>query len=454
MRVLVVLNHSGFFRHLDSVARSLCARGHEVEVLTRMAAKWGDDPGYRAEMEASLAPYKTGSYKFKLHRRNDRLAPLVKKVHATVDYGLYVRPQHNSPQLRKAFAADCPPGVRRFLETRPGRRLAGSDAILRTYYRLWPAVPPDPRILSYVAKRRPDVVVACPVVYGLRDIEYLRAARKLGIPSATVVASWDNLSTKGAFHVLSERVLVWNERLADEAAAIHAIPRDRLVSTGAPKFDRYFGAEPSRGREAFCARIGADPSRPYLLYLGSSGNIAADEPAFVGELARAMREHPATRHAALVVRPHPLNAQAWADYRADGITVFPREGERPDLPEPLADYFDTLAHSAATIGINTSAFLEAAIADRPCLSIVSDRHRSGQMERGHFQHLLSGGFLKTVPDFETAAVTLGDVLEGRDERHAQRRRFVADFIRPGGLSRPAGDVTADAILELANGTSH
>jgi hypothetical protein len=108
-----------------------------------------------------------------------------------------------------------------------------------------------------------------------------------------------------------------------------------------------------------------------------------------------------------------------------------------------------LGHATAVLGVNTSAFLEAAIADTPCLSVVSDRHREGQVDRGHFQHLLAGRFIETVPDLETAAVALGDILDGDDHRREQRRRFVERFVRPLGIARPAGETTAEAILAVA-----
>ena len=102
-------------------------------------------------------------------------------------------------------------------------------------------------------------------------------------------------------------------------------------------------------------------------------------------------------------------------------------------------------------GVNTTAFLEAAVTDRPCLSVVSDRHRHGQVERGHFHHLLDAGFIETCPDLEGAAAIVGRVLDGEDPRREQRRAFVHSFVRPGGMERRAGEVVADAIERAAGG---
>ena len=86
--------------------------------------------------------------------------------------------------------------------------------------------------------KEPDVVVASPYIFSLsREVEYVKAARSLGIPTVVVVLSWDNLTSKGTFHVLPDLTLVWNSALAEEAASLHDVPKEKLVVTGAPVFD-------------------------------------------------------------------------------------------------------------------------------------------------------------------------------------------------------------------------
>src|SRR5688572_13049811 len=143
------------------------------------------------------------------------------------------------------------------------------------------------------------------------EIEYIKAARAVGIPSVVGVLSWDNLTTKGLFHVLPDLVLVWNRTQQEEAVRIHGIPAERAVITGSPFFDKWFDAERLlMDRDAFCRRVGLESRRPFLLYLGSTSNIAADETWLVSELARRMREHPdpEVRDTAILARPHPQNA--------------------------------------------------------------------------------------------------------------------------------------------------
>jgi hypothetical protein len=452
MKVLVVLPHSGFYRHLETACTYLCEQGHEVKVLTREGRKGRKevDEEYQQEMLSTVAAYPTGSYAFSVLKPRGPITWRVRRSRTAWDYGVYYRVQHNSPQLRRRQLRLAPRWGRWLFPTRLGRWLVSSNSVLAAFRRWEAHLPASRKLMRQIRDENPDVVIGCPFLYRLSaDVEYIRAAQKLGIPTISVVASWDNLTTKGPFALLTDAVFVWNDGLAKEASLVHAIPRDRLVSTGAPKFDHYFELEPSVSREEFCSHVGLDPSRPYLLYIGSSRQVAGDETGFVQELTSALEEDPRTAPLQVLVRPHPLNGQVWETFEDERIAVYPRGGQRPDIPGARDEYFHTLQYAAAVVGVNTSAFLEAAITDRPCLSIVSERHRAGQVDRGHFQHLLKGRFIETVPDFEGAVAALGTLLEGRDPRHGLRRRFVERFVRPGGIDRRAGEVAAEAILEVA-----
>ena len=59
--------------------------------------------------------------------------------------------------------------------------------------------------------------------------------------------------------------------------------------TGAHSYDHWFSWTPSSEREAFCARVGLDPSKPYILYLGSSPFIAPREHRHVTTWLRGLR---------------------------------------------------------------------------------------------------------------------------------------------------------------------
>jgi len=92
--------------------------------------------------------------------------------------------------------------------------------------------------------------------------------------------------------------------------------------------------------------------------------------------------------------------------------------------------------------------LEAAVLDRPCITIMLDDYKASQDESGHFRHLLNGGFLEIAEDFDQASEILKRILNGEDRLKNNRKRFVSEFIRPRGINRPVGPLIAELIEQL------
>ena len=119
------------------------------------------------------------------------------------------------------------------------------------------AIPVDAGVTAIVRGQRPDVLLVTPLVeFGSDQIEYVKAARRLGIPTGLCVHSWDNLTTKGLIRVLPDRIFVWNEAQRREAVSLHDAAPDQVIVTGAPVYDQWFDRRPSRSRADFCARVG------------------------------------------------------------------------------------------------------------------------------------------------------------------------------------------------------
>lgn len=438
MKLVAALSHLGFFRHFDGVVRSLAARGHETTLhLERQARHYLTDRALAAaERETpglTVGPLLVGKGKGR------RLRGLPREL---LGYAVYLRAGHPSPRLAERWRESLAwPALGSLL--RPWLATASGRATLRWWER---GRAPEEAVTRFLEQARPDVVLAAPTIMtGSREVEYVKAAARLGIPTVVSVPSWDNLSSKGTFPVLPDRLLLWNRAMADEAVELHEVPRERVVETGAPFFDEFMDLRPSADAASVCRQVGIDPPRPYVMYLCSSSTITQNETEFVRSLARAM----GPGSPALLIRPHPTTASHWKEFSEPGTAVWPRDGDVPDVPAAKQEYFDMLHHAVATVGINTSATLEAAIADRPCVTIMTAEHRAGQTEMGHFRHLEAGGFLEAATSLEGAAKLLAEIAAGRDARAAERRRFVKDFLRPAGMERRAAEVAADAIEELA-----
>jgi hypothetical protein len=463
LRILLVLKHAGYIGVYARLVTELAERGHTVHVAYVGA------PVPLVERVAAHPSVTHGP----AARRGifDGWSSVAWLVRALGDLARYSHPRYaDATALRRRMAekveshlttgAGFDPLTRRLALRRAHRLHAQTDTALsertvRKSLKLERALPVSRRVTAFVRRHAPDVVLVSPAVdLAAHEAEYVKAARRLGIPAGICIASWDNLSSKGLLHVLPERVFVWNDVQRDEAVELHGVPTDRVVATGASRFDDWFDQQPSTSREQFARKVGLDPARPYVLYLCSSVFVAPDEVRFVSRWIAALRGSgdERLRELGVVVRPHPKRVDVWSadDLAALGnVALWPRNGRDADPAEVRADFFDSIAHSAAVVGVNTSAMLESAIAGKPVYTLVLPEF--AQQETIHFHYLLHehGGVLRVASSLDEHLAQLGDGLDGPTDERAQLRRFVEGFLRPHGLERSATPIYADAVEELA-----
>lgn len=438
MTILFLARHYTYFRNFDAAIRELARRGHRVhlavdrednrEFVERLAAEspgvtFGTTPAAPATRRARLAEGLRLSLDF-LRYEDVRYADATK-----------IRQRANERTPRMAAWAQA-----RWGTDEAARRLGSVEA----------AIEPSQAVCSYVAGHAPDLVVVTPLIeLGSPQLDYLRAARLLGIPTALAVWSWDHLTSKALIRVRPDRVLVWNQTQKREAVDLHGVPPEQVVVTGAQCFDQWFDRQPSRDREAFCQRAGLADTRPFALYVCSSlfkGSLP--EPSFVRQWIAALRRHPdpAVANLPLLVRPHPQRLAEWhgIDLPTEfpGVTVF---GSTPLDVEARADYFDSMYHAAAVVGLNTSALIESAIVDRPVYTVLLPEFRENQEGTLHFQYLLrvGEGFLHTSRSLEEHAGQLAKGVSGTTTK--TNTAFVQAFVRPAGLHVPSTPLFVEAV---------
>ena len=450
MNILFMMKHPGTTRNFEPTLRLLVERGHHVH----LAFDAGDDTGaadlvrrlehdYTDRLTSGRGPKSSGN----------PWGALTRELRLGIDYLRYLHPRYRGAEKLRARARDqAPPAVVAIAGLPLMRSRLGVRAIAGLLGWLERAMPASDVVRRYIRDRGPDLVLVSPLVgLGSYQADYIRAARSLGIPSGLLVFSWDNLTNKGRVRESPDLVAVWNEAQAVEATELHGVPRDRVAVTGAPGFDRWFVQEPSRDRVTFCEEVGLRAEQPILLYVGSSAFIAPDEVSFVRRWSEALRGSPVAdlREAGILIRPHPQNAKQWrdADFGDDQVAIWPRGGANPVDDAARNDYFDSLHHCAAVVGINTSALIESAIVNRPVFTVLDPDFAGTQEGTLHFHYLSDdgAGVLHTAATLDEHLEQLQLVLGAHPNWEERNRRFVASFVRPGGLDRPAAPLLADAI---------
>ena len=430
MKILFVARHFTYFRNYDGVILQLAGRGHDVHLVAeRDEALGGHDLVNRL---AAASPRITAGY---LPARADErwfaIATVLRRSH---DYLRYAAPLYDQAPKIRDRAWERTPQLAVALSRWPGRRLI--EGLLDTLDR---SIPTDTAIDRFLDEQQPDLLLLTPLIeLGSPQLDVLKSARRKGVRTALAVWSWDHLTSKARIRQFPDRVLVWNETQRDEAMRLHGVASGQIDVTGAQCFDHWFGRTPSRSREDFCRDAGLDPARPFVLYVCSAlFRGSPPEPEFVVRWVNAVRAaaDPVTRGAGILVRPHPQRMYLWDDVALPEGAAF--LGGHPVDERGRDDYFDSMYYAAAVVGLNTSAMIEAAIVDRPVLTLLLPEFAGNQAGTLHFRYLLDepGGLLHASASMAEHVTQLGEALAGR--LPARNPAFVRHFIRPGGREQAA-----------------
>lgn len=452
MKIVFALDNYIKYYAIDDVVRELYRRGHQIAIVLGQdkESPVSDDAFRMAETDMP----------------NLRVEPLVKRkilrkvvrtLREILNYAHILKDEEKRQWDATKWGRFFEPGIWKILSSPAGKITLKNPLTQKTLRALERMIPVAPEVKKHLQEINPDIIIAMPLISGdSRESEYVQAASVLRIPSAYSMFSWDNLSTKGTFHGMPDFHLVWNEPLARELVHFHGIPRDRIFITGAPRFDRLGtgGGGYILPREEFCRIAGIDPVKKFVLYVASTFILdsryrkSAGEEQLILKIAEALRKGAETAGLHILVRPHPQNAAIIPALRGahrDNVSVYPASGEIPDTEEKRRMFYNSIFHSVAVVGVNTTAFLEASALDRPCITVVEEI-ASATHQLPHFHHLTEAGFLETAHQVEQLREALERILRGADANAEQRRKFVNDFIRPAGHS--SVKVYADLVESL------
>jgi hypothetical protein len=450
MKILFLAAHHAYYRNFESAIAALAERGHAVH----LAADEPESMGGQVLVERLSAKYPRVTHGFAPSLDDEAWFRLARKLRSASDYVRF----HDAAfatfrKTRLTLRDRIPRGVLSVMDggaEKSGALRAVIGAVLRGSEALMPISEASRR---FIESHDPDVVLLASVTaWRLPQIDHLRAARALGRRTGVCVFSWDHLSSKALLRSVPDRVLLWNDTQKREAVEWHDMPADRIVVTGAQCYDQWFDREPSRDRASFCRTVGLSPDQPILLYVCSVMTPNPYESKFVLRWIEEIRRSsdPRLRSAGILVRPHPERLEEWEGVSLERFGNAVLYGRNPVSPDAQADYFDSLFHSHAVIGLVTSAFLEAAIVGRPVYTPLLPEFEMYQEGVQHFRYLVEveGGLLKVNRSLPDHLAELASALARPVARDEQNARFIRAFVRPRGLDAPATPVFVAAVEEL------
>ncbi|MBI2024333.1 hypothetical protein HYT00_03040 [Candidatus Giovannonibacteria bacterium] len=456
-KVLFVMRATTHFHYYRSIVEALLRRGHRVEaIFERYGEQWSPEnylePVEELKKETDLFEYS------KALNRADSKKWIIRYARMILNYNHNLNFENMPRYFRDRAVSTFPIALKILFKTWLARFLIERKIVGKLMRLIERSFPADKKIIEHIKSFRPDVVIASAgnLTSNSGDIEYTKAAKELNIKTVVPVISWDFLTTKGAIHIIPDRLLVWNKFHEEEALRYHRFPRKKMRIIGAPFFDKWFslnGKEPELDRKSFCSKYGLRPEDKIILYLGSTGNIASgdSESRVVRDLREALdnSSFQELQKTQIAVRAHPAHWKIFETIKnIDNIKLIPEiGGVMPDNKNSLQLFYDSLYHSDVVVGLNTSGMIDSIVAGKPLIAMLVERHKSRQEKTAYFQQLLNSGAAGIARNTDEFLIEVKKIFDGFDERKPLRDAFIKEAIRPRGINISAGEAAA---MEVEN----
>ena len=235
---------------------------------------------------------------------------------------------------------------------------------------------PVNEFVNLLRKIKPDLVFNGSHIHSRNALPIIHAAKKLKIKTATFIFSWDNLTSQGRVIPSYNYYMVWNKSIYSDLLKIYnKIKPEQISITGTPQFDFHFQEDKFWSREEYCKKIGADPSRPIILYTTGMLNLMPGEEVIVENIGNMLLQLPDPKPQ-LVVRVYPKETSGRFE---------PMKARRPDIifpnipwernfftpmPEDLLLWSNMLKHCELGINVASTVALELAMFDKPVINVA------------------------------------------------------------------------------------
>lgn len=285
----------------------------------------------------------------------------------------------------------------------------GYDTILKLEKRYQKALRENPfyeEVKSILKRVQPNTVF-CSHQRGLKGATVFAVAKDLGIPTTTVIYSWDNLP-KARMALRADRYLVWSDYMKKEIELYYPeIPSESIYVTGTPQFEFYEDRKNIIDKEVFFKKYDLDPAKKIICFSGDDMLTSPDDPGYLNDVAEELSKTHFKDDYQILLRRCPVDfsgrfdsvVQKYAglikeapplwyfNSSKDWNTVYPSI-EDFKLLVSTAFYADIVVNVGSTMAFDFGMF------DKPCVFINYDQENKNKPDWSvktiyQFQHFRS-----------------------------------------------------------------
>jgi hypothetical protein len=270
--------------------------------------------------------------------------------------------------------------------------LAPSMLRARTRYALSDRLVSHPHAEALFDRHRPALLVVSSPGLIFAEVPLLRTAKRRSVTSVAIDPSWDNFTNKLLPVRRVDRLIVWNDLMKQQATELHGYLPDEVRVAGTPQWDLYFRQGAQIGREAFCARVGADPAKRIVTLTTTPHELYGHHDHVLRVLVAGIRADRFGRPVQVLVRLHPRDDRSHYrefEHTPDVIlekpfrsTVRAGDGMSVDVTRASQQHLaDTMRLSDVVVNVASTISIEAAIFDTPVVNIAFDGEEDAEWTR-------------------------------------------------------------------------
>ena len=268
--------------------------------------------------------------------------------------------------------------------------------------------------VTNILKELNPASVFCSHQRGLKMATIFAAANDLGIPTSTVIYSWDNLP-KAKLALRANQYLVWSQYMKEELSLFYPeIPTEKIVISGTPQFSFYANPGQIIKKEVFFEKYGLNPNKRTICFSGDDELTSPDDPKYLEDIAEALEQNGLRNDYQILFRRCPIDfsgrydavIQKYSDLIKEAPPLWNFEKSTNwttsyPVYEDVALLVSTVFYCDLVINIGSTMAFDFAMFDKPCLFINYDQEVQHDNNWSvdtiyRFQHFRSMGKLNAV----------------------------------------------------------
>lgn len=256
--------------------------------------------------------------------------------------------------------------------------------------------------------------VFCSHQRGLKGAPFFAAAKDLGIPTTTVIYSWDNLP-KARLALRADTYLVWSDYMKKEMELYYPeIPSDTIHITGTPQFEFYDDPNNIIEKEVFFKKYNLDPAKKIICFSGDDTKTSPDDPSYLKDIAEEITNANLQEEYQILLRRCPVDFSGRFDVVVkeyeDIIKEAPplwhyKTSEEWTAVYPSIEDIKLLVSTAfycdVVVNVGSTMVFDFAMFNKPCIFINYDQDNKKELDWSvktiyQFQHFKSVDGLEAV----------------------------------------------------------